>query len=285
VSAQPASRYLDDLALLRPRIDALLPRFDRLILQGDALFPQAQGWALQALLLAYEAYADPAYLEKFVAIGDQVLGYRDSERGVRDYRGQSLPAWRAPARSSLETCWLRDVAGQPVFLVRAHRGLQPPRGGAWHGWVQVDVVVHEPGARFSLEVTRRTANGTTSERFDDLTMNPAPGAIGRGLPGNAAAMTVNTTSRLITLQPANTSVTPGSARLPERVIARFPAAGTSALADSPFVSCIYTGHLAWPFARFVRLVQDDAPDVKARHNATAERYLDAARAEIAANEV
>ena len=39
----------------------------------------------------YETYRDTCYLEKFIEHADSVLKQRDSERGVTDYRGLSLP--------------------------------------------------------------------------------------------------------------------------------------------------------------------------------------------------
>lgn len=42
-----------------------------------------------------EAYRDEYYLEKFIDHADHVLASRDSVRGVADWRGLSLPGWRA----------------------------------------------------------------------------------------------------------------------------------------------------------------------------------------------
>ncbi|MCL6559646.1 MAG: hypothetical protein K6U74_12780, partial [Firmicutes bacterium] len=57
------------------------------------------GWGeavvMRAYLGMYEATGDKAYLDKFVFHADGVLNMRDSVRGVTDYRGLSLPAWRA----------------------------------------------------------------------------------------------------------------------------------------------------------------------------------------------
>ena len=53
-----------------------------------------EAYVMQAYLLMYETYRDTCYLEKFIEHADSVLKQRDSVRGVTDYRGLSLPAWR-----------------------------------------------------------------------------------------------------------------------------------------------------------------------------------------------
>jgi hypothetical protein len=57
------------------------------------------GWGeacvIRAYLGMYAATGDKAYLDKFVYHADKLLKMRDSDRGVTDYRGLSLPAWRA----------------------------------------------------------------------------------------------------------------------------------------------------------------------------------------------
>lgn len=53
-----------------------------------------EAYVLQSYLLMYETCRDTCYLEKFIDHADSVLKQRDSIRGVTDYRGLSLPAWR-----------------------------------------------------------------------------------------------------------------------------------------------------------------------------------------------
>jgi hypothetical protein len=55
----------------------------------------SQSYVLLGLVRMYERYRDTYYLDRLVDNVDQVLAVRDSERGVQDYRGLSLPAWRA----------------------------------------------------------------------------------------------------------------------------------------------------------------------------------------------
>jgi hypothetical protein len=78
--------------------------FDQLDLKGGSWYKDCnnesgylafrEAYVLQAYLLMYETYKDTCYLEKFIIHADGVLNQRDNIRGVADYRGLSLPAWR-----------------------------------------------------------------------------------------------------------------------------------------------------------------------------------------------
>ncbi|MDD3653279.1 MAG: hypothetical protein PHO01_03680 [Desulfotomaculaceae bacterium] len=50
---------------------------------------------MYSFLRMYEATGDKTYLDQFIVHADSVLKTRDSVRGVKDYRGLSLPSWRA----------------------------------------------------------------------------------------------------------------------------------------------------------------------------------------------
>ncbi len=64
----------------------------------------------------YEATGDRRYLDTFVAQADRILANRDSERGRRDSRGRSLPAWSVgdPYTVGVAVA-LADAAGVPVL--------------------------------------------------------------------------------------------------------------------------------------------------------------------------
>ncbi|NPV73022.1 MAG: hypothetical protein HPY89_04385 [Pelotomaculum sp.] len=53
-----------------------------------------ESYVLDSYVTMYEATGDTYYLDKFVTHGKSVLAQRDTSRGVTDYRGLSLPAWR-----------------------------------------------------------------------------------------------------------------------------------------------------------------------------------------------
>jgi len=60
----------------------------------NAQLAWGESYVMDAYLTMYEATGDTYYLDKFVAHGKGVLAQRDLSRGVTDYRGLSLPAWR-----------------------------------------------------------------------------------------------------------------------------------------------------------------------------------------------
>lgn len=104
LEAQPAAAAVKDRSEL-PR-SALRSTFDE-VDQGfnggdaykDATNEQAfyawqENYVLQSYVLMYRAHRDPYYLDKFVDHAATVLANRDSERGVTDYSGRSLPLWR-----------------------------------------------------------------------------------------------------------------------------------------------------------------------------------------------
>ena len=53
-----------------------------------------QSYILRAYLLMYQTTKDKQYLDLYVGHADSFLARRDNVRGVKDYRGVSLPAWR-----------------------------------------------------------------------------------------------------------------------------------------------------------------------------------------------
>ncbi|MGI6685257.1 MAG: Ig-like domain-containing protein [Bacillota bacterium] len=57
-----------------------------------------ESYVMRGYLEMYQATKDTKYLDKFIVHGDSVLKQRDSVRGVKDYRGLSLPAWRGGPR-------------------------------------------------------------------------------------------------------------------------------------------------------------------------------------------
>lgn len=51
-------------------------------------------YVLLSYLTVYQATREPRYLDQFCRLADRVLAQRDSERGVKDYTGKSLPCWQ-----------------------------------------------------------------------------------------------------------------------------------------------------------------------------------------------
>lgn len=60
----------------------------------NAQLAWGESYVMDAYLTMYEATGDTNYLDKFITHGKGVLDQRDISRGVVDYRGLSMPAWR-----------------------------------------------------------------------------------------------------------------------------------------------------------------------------------------------
>ncbi|KAF1085956.1 Y_Y_Y domain protein [Sporotomaculum syntrophicum] len=75
----------------------------------DSLIAWDESHIMRSYLLMYEATKDKQYLNKFIEHADSVLARRDSVRGVTDYRGLSLPAWRSGYYTDYKTYYIYAV--------------------------------------------------------------------------------------------------------------------------------------------------------------------------------
>ncbi|HEY6738510.1 MAG TPA: hypothetical protein VI076_06635 [Actinopolymorphaceae bacterium] len=116
---------------------------------------------LAGLVRMYEACRDPHYLDRLIENIDQVLAVRDSERGVTNHPGQSLPAWRANHPYTVGAVELADVDGTPVLEVRM--------GRTYCDTASVTVAPGSGPGYFHLLVEHGQSG--SRQRFDDLTMD------------------------------------------------------------------------------------------------------------------
>ena len=123
----------------------------------------SQSYVLLGLVRMYETYRDTYYLDRLIENIDQVLSVRDSERGVTDYRGLSLPAWRADHPYTTGFTTLADSNGQP--LPRDPPGAAVRRGH--HGDRDSPARRRTPSRPAGQHLVNRTVTHT------DLTMDPA----------------------------------------------------------------------------------------------------------------
>lgn len=201
----------------------------------------------------YEAYRDTHYLDRLITNIDLVLAGRDSARGVTDYRGRSLPAWRARAPYTAGSVTLKGTDGTPLLEVRtsltyADDAVATVTAGASEG-------------RFTLEVRNNRTNLVAT--FPDLSMDPA-----------AADYAVR---RILDAFPTPTRVTAKDLRDSPSGGA-VPAPGTSPFVSQPVVFTVHTGMISYPMASFAKIVLRDprlAAVAKYRHKAV--EYLKAAR--------
>ncbi|MEV4545193.1 hypothetical protein [Micromonospora echinaurantiaca] len=222
----------------------------------------ALGWGesyvLQAYLLMYEAHRDPYYLDKAIDHIDHVLANRDSERGFTDWRGLSLPAWRTGDPYTAGEVRLVDAEGRPTLRIRSAR--------AFSASAQLTVTAGTNPGTFKLTVYSTFYK--VGDTYDNLTMDPASSdyAVTR----INAAFDPNTAQ--ITAKDLRTD--PGSAGNPAPV---------STLMTAPkYHSAVHTGQIAYPIAKFARLVAAE-PRLKAesRYRDKAREYRAAAEAAVA----
>jgi hypothetical protein len=216
-----------------------------------------QSYVLIGFVRMYEAYRDTYYLDRLIHNADLVLAGRDSERGVTDYRGQSLPAWRAANPYTVATVELADADGRPVVEIRC------ARSGAEGATV---TVTHEDAGRFALTVTHPTGGSATYEHLnlDAQSADFAPSRV-----YGAYSMTTMITAREL-------GGTGTSAR---------PAAGTYRLVAEPVIFSVHTGMITYPLASFARIVLGTASlRANPRYRSKALEYLQAVRDAIAVHD-
>ena len=123
---------------------------------GNAAKTNAEGaglgeaYILNGYVLMYEATRDTHYLDKIIRHFDQILRSRDSVRGVKDWRGLSLPAWQSSAHYTCNQVDLLDAKGRPTLQIRSAR-TKPANANS--------VIVRggtKPGT-FAILVTRKEA--------------------------------------------------------------------------------------------------------------------------------
>lgn len=129
-------------------------------------------WQQSALMrtypMAYRAWGDPHYLNKLIIDADLLLSERDTERGVVDWSGKSLPAWRHAYNWTAGSVDVPDAQGKPLLRLRI--GVSP---GPKNGKRGVATLTHDatPG-RFTIVAVRESDKRET-DTFTNLSLDPA----------------------------------------------------------------------------------------------------------------
>lgn len=215
-----------------------------------------QSYVLAAFIKMYYAYGDTYYLDRLIHNVDIMLTTRDSERGVTDYRGLSLPAWRADNHYTVGIAALADDTGRPTLEFRSAR--------AYANTASV-TVNHNADGTFTL-VAHNEQYGYT-DTYADLSMDPAS-------PNYAVR-------RIYDAYPSSRMLV--TAR--DLEAGTEPAAGTRALVPQHVIFAVHTGMITYPIASFVRLVRKTP---KLRDNphyaAKAATYLEAIEDAVAVHD-
>ncbi|WP_283139474.1 hypothetical protein [Rhizohabitans arisaemae] len=218
-----------------------------------------QSYVLAGFIRMYEAYQDTHYLDRLITNIDLVLANRDSVRGVTDYRGRSLPGWRAMHPYTVGIATLKSGDGRPVLEVRSAQ--------TYADLATATVRAGSTEDRFTLEV-RNSRNGATAT-FTDLSADPAS--------PDFAVRRINDAYPTPTLVTAKAVGEAGDTAL--------PAHGATPLVSQPVVFTVHTGMITYPMASFARLVLRSRRLLKvAKYRQKAVEYLAAAKAAAAVHD-
>ncbi|MEU4606229.1 twin-arginine translocation signal domain-containing protein [Kribbella sp. NPDC023972] len=215
----------------------------------------SQSYVLLGLIRMYETYRDTYYLDRLIDNVDQVLSVRDSERGVTDYRGLSLPAWRADHPYTTGYTTLADSNGRLVLELR--QALP---------YAEDTTVTVTAGSRpdaFTVRLVNTQVNRTVT--LTDLSMDPAS-------PDYAV-------SRIY-------AAAPGPLQLTARDVseaALMPVTGEFPMVTRAVIFAVHTGMITYPIASFVRLVRGSAV-LRRRYRAKAAEYLTACHEAVAVHD-
>jgi hypothetical protein len=190
-----------------------------------------QSYLMAGLLRMYNAYGDTRYLDRLIENIDLVLSMRDSEGGVIDYKGESLPAWRANHPYTVGAVALVDDQGRPTLEVRV--------GRVYSSTTSVTVRPGSEPDTFDLDVV----HGQSGDRhiYAGLSMDPSS--------SNYAVR------RLYDAYPATVLATARDLR-PTPDAAGNPVPGTYQMTSLPTIFAVHTGMITYPMATFVRLVRE-----------------------------
>jgi hypothetical protein len=229
-----------------------------------------QSYVLTSLLLAYLAFRDDVYLDTFVDHADAVLDSRDGERGVRDYRGLSLPAWRAGFPYTAGAVDLPDHTGRPCLQVRSVRTpievVARAKPLVVDPLITVDVGAGTADGSFRLTVTH--AGIDVTESYDNLTMDPTASSYAVRVLHDAWPTELQLTAKDLRARPAAGPV---------------PRAGSRTMASQPAVFAVHTGMITYPLADFARTVLERS-SLRARYGSEARRFVRACEAAVAVHD-
>ncbi|MFI7064308.1 twin-arginine translocation signal domain-containing protein [Kribbella sp. NPDC050124] len=213
----------------------------------------SQSYVLLGLVRMYETYRDTYYLDRLIDNVDQVLSVRDSQRGVTDYRGLSLPAWRADHPYTTGYTTLADSNGHAVLELR--------QALPYAEDTRVTVTAGSRPETFTVKLVNSQVNRTVTHT--DLSMDPAS-------PDYAV-------SRIY-------AAAPGPLQLTARAVSQgVPVPGEFPMLTKPVIFAVHTGMITYPIASFVRLVCG-SPVLQRRYRTKAAEYLTACREAVAVHD-
>ncbi|NED96792.1 hypothetical protein G1H11_15895 [Phytoactinopolyspora alkaliphila] len=215
-----------------------------------------QSYILRSYLAMYDAFGDTRYLDLMCRNVDAIMEIRDSERGVTDWRGESLPVWRGGAPYTGGEVDVPGANGTPVLRLRTAQ--------AYADGVTAEVS-HESADRFTVVITDTRID--RSDTFTNLTMDATS-------PDFAV-------SRIRAASPSVTRATAVDLRSDNSPA--MPQGGTYTMTSHYVTFSVHTGMVVAPIAEFCRLVRKN-PKLMPRYGSKAAKYLRAIRAAVACHD-
>jgi flagellar hook assembly protein FlgD len=207
----------------------------------------------------YRATDDTRYLDKFVQHAEAVLARTDQARGVTEYRGRSLPAWRVGGSYTFAVAYLPDGRGRNIIRVLADCN-------NYNDVTRVIVASSPRRGTFALGV--RNARLKKSEVHRNLSMDP------RSV--DYYVRRVNRASDLVRVGPIKQGGRfPATIPRPTRY-----SVGTQSLS---MVLGLHTALITYPFAQFARMVRGN-PALAGTYGANADRFAVAAASAMAVHD-
>ncbi|WP_328998084.1 hypothetical protein OHA18_26945 [Kribbella sp. NBC_00709] len=217
------------------------------------LYAWGESYFLLSLLRMYEAYQDERYLRTFEDRARHLMKTTDHARHVKDYAGRSGKVWRTAGNYTAGHGVLPDGNGKPAIQFR------------WAG---------TRSAESTAEVSN-VADGT----FDLVLRNPATTAV-----VTLPAVSLDPASPTYVVTAVNNAYTAAlrwtavDLRATPAAVTG-PAAGTVAFQSQYYVFAVHTGMIAFPLARYARMVLGSSK--LRRHHGFAREVLDAATEAVA----
>lgn len=220
------------------------------------VYAWGESYFMLSLLRMYEAYGDERYLQTFEERAAHVLATTDHARRVTDYRGRSGKVWRSAGNYTAGHGVLTDATGSPAVQLR---------------WA----------ASRSAESTAQVQN-VSGSTFDLILRNPATTTVvtltGVSLDPSAASYVVTAVNNAYNAGLRWTAV---DLRKAARPSAGPPAPGTITFTSQYYVFGVHTGMIAFPLARYARMVLRTPALNAGPRRRRALQLLDAARQAVA----
>lgn len=208
------------------------------------LYAWGESYYLLGLLLMFEATGEGRYLDRFEERARHVMDSTDEARGVSDYSGRSGPVWRAGGNYTAGHGEVPLEDGSPGIQVR------------WAGGTSVDASV--------------TVRRVDADRFDLTLSHPSSTVEMTGL-------TLDPTASDYVVDAVGEAYAPGARwtavdHSADRGTDRSLTEGTVAFEPQFYAFPVHTGMVAYPLARYVRMVRTD-PGIPGSRNGVAGRLL------------